>query len=466
MTFVARPGASRPDLGHLKRAVDAAVAATHTPPTPAATSWPFTFPQQHLAPDDALRIWDVVRYVRRDHRRLYRQFLSQWTIYDFVVDYLREADNPTLADLVSELDKRAGQETTWLVDIPLLNLIPPRETVPLGKRAMLVRADATRRAGRRFGSYLEDVWAVKRNLGDELTPRNRWLQASGSREVDVDTRMTASLLLVEDGVEELAVNLAETRARLAVAMWCLLSPPRLAHDPRQPWPRVGGWTPAAHIEFGIQRKLYEPGHGFGRAQRRGNRITLHDIAYRLTRSENYLTAPFVAMDEARAGNQCALAILSAARSLYLAQQIPNELERTERVLHVWRAKEALSDRGRRGQGSNEQRWQRLVMNLRLRSELAQRGYNHEEIDEALALVESLRHLATHRSEDVLVNLNYPEQLKTQLKTETLDADKLALALVAADWPVLLATVRVAARRLAKGAIKNGWSESWFNRRFA
>jgi hypothetical protein len=57
-------------------------------------------------------------------------------------------------------------------------------------------------------------------------------------------------------------------------------------------------------------------------------------------------------------------------------------------------------------------------------------------------------------------------LKAQLKTETLDADKLALALVAADWPVLLATVRVAARRLAKGAIKNGWSESWFHRRFA
>ena len=45
--------------------------------------------------------------------------------------------------------------------------------------------------------------------------------------------------------------------------------------------------------------------------------------------------------------------------MYLAQRVPNELERTERLLHVWRAKEALSDRGRRGQGSNEERWQRL-----------------------------------------------------------------------------------------------------------
>lgn len=275
-----------------------------------------------------------------------------------------------------------------------------------------------------------------------------------------------SLLLVEEGVEELAVNLALTRARLAVAMWCLLSPPRLPHDPRQPWPIVGGWTPAAYIEFGIQRKLYEPGHSFGRAPRRGNRITLHHVPYRLTRSESYLTAPFIAMEGARRGNQCALALLSAARSLYLAQQVPNDLERTERVLHVWRAREALSDRGRRGQGSNDERWQRLVFNLRLRSELRRRGYEHDEINEALALAESLRHLATHRAEDVLVNLNYPDHLKTQLKKQTLDADALGLSLVAADWPVLLAAVRSAARRLTKGAIRHGWSERWFHSRFA
>ncbi len=463
---MARQRRATPNLRGLKRAVDAAVAATRTPPAPGATSWPFTLPQQHLAPDDALEIWGVVRWVRRNHRRLYLQFLSQWTIYDFVVDYVAQATAPTVSALVTELESRAQQETTWLVDIPLLNLMPPRETVPLGPRAMLVRTDHSRREGARFGPYLDDIWAVKRHLGDELTPRDRWLRASGAREVDMDTRMTSSLFLVEDGIEELAVNLAETRARLAVSMWCLLAPPRLAHDPRQPWPTVGGWTPASHIEFGIQRKLYEPGYRFGRARRRGNRITLHDAPYRLTRSERYLMSPFTAMAEARRGNQCAVAILSAARSLYLAQRVPNDLERTERVLHVWRAKEALSDRGRRGQGNNEERWQRLVVNLRIRRELARRGYDQEEIDEALALSESLRHLATHRAEDVLVNLDYPEQLKTQLKQETLDADRLGLALVAADWPVLLATVSVAARRLAKGAIKNGWSERWFHSRFA
>lgn len=54
--------------------------------------------------------------------------------------------------------------------MPLLNLVPPGETLPLGPRAMLVRTDHKHRAGRRFGPYLKDIWAVKNHFGDELTP--------------------------------------------------------------------------------------------------------------------------------------------------------------------------------------------------------------------------------------------------------------------------------------------------------
>jgi len=330
---------------------------------------------------------------------------------------------------------------------------------------MLVRSDQTRRAGRRFGPYLKDIWAVRRHLDDELTPRNRWLTASQVRDVDIDTRMGASLLLVEQGIEEVAVNLAETRARLAVAMWCVLSPPRSQYDPGQPWPSTGGWTPAAHIEFGIQRKRYEPGTFTGRAQRRGNRITMH-ADYRLTRNEHYLRAPFAAIDHARGGRLCARSLLSAARSLYLAQRNPNELERTERILHVWHAREALADPGKRG-GKTDDRWARVVVNLRLRSDLLKRGYSREEIDEAFTLMKSLRDLATHRPDDVLINLSYPAHLRTHLHGgRVIDADNAALAVVAADWPVLLAAVRLAATRLTKGAIKNRWDDRWFHARFA
>jgi hypothetical protein len=230
-------------------------------------------------------VWDVVRYVRRDHRDLYRKFLRERTIYDQVIDYLVQTDRPTLVRVVRDLRRRARQERIWLVDVPLLNLIPPRETVAVARDAMLVRTDPTRRAHPRFGTHLRDAWAVQNHLGDELAPLRRWLPASELSDVDIDTRKSASLLLVEEGIEELAVNLAQTRARLAVALWCLLSPPRSSYDPRPLWPAVGGWTPAPHVGFGIQRKRYRPGKFGGASGVQGARIRTH-AEYRLTRSED------------------------------------------------------------------------------------------------------------------------------------------------------------------------------------
>jgi hypothetical protein len=452
-----------PDLARLKRAVDAAVLATRTPPTPGAESWPITFPDEHLTQEDQALVWEVVRYIRRAERELYRKFLHERTIFSNIVNHFAQSDSDQIADLISELWDRATNENTWIVDIPLTNLTLPRETVPLGARGMLVRADPRRRTPGRFeGPYLKGVLPVRRHLGDELTPYRRWLTGSELWEQDIDTRAYASLMLVEDGIEEVALSLAESRARLALGMWCLLSPPRAQYHPSQPWPDVGRFFPAPSIEMGTQRKLYNPSRVGG--QRRGAHITTYN-PYRLTSSEQFQRAPFDAMDEARKGNQCALALLSAARSLYLAEAVPNDLERTERVLHVWRAKEALCSRGRRGQGDNDQRWERLVVNLRLRREMRERGYLREEIDEAFDLIRSLRDLATHRSEDVLVNLDYPDQLKTQLRKRELDANSLGLALVAADWPVLLMMVHVATRRLTKAAMKNGWDETWFHSQF-
>jgi len=80
---------------------------------------------------------------------------------------------------------------------------------------------------------------------------------------------------------------------------------------------------------------------------------------------------------------------------------------------------------------------------------------------------SLRDLATHLSDDVLINLDYPAHLRTHLhRGRVIDATSAPLAVVVADWPVLLAAVRMAATRLAKAAIRNGWSDKWFHSRFA
>jgi hypothetical protein len=82
-------------------------------------------------------------------------------------------------------------------------------------------------------------------------------------------------------------------------------------------------------------------------------------------------------------------------------------------------------------------------------------------------MESLRDLATHMPDDVLINLSYPDHLRTHLhRGRVIDATSAPLAVVAADWPVLLAAVRMATTRLAKGAIRNGWRDTWFHSRFA
>lgn len=228
---------------------------------------------------------------------------------------------------------------------------------------------------------------------------------------------------------------------------------------------VSNWAPAPFVEIDPQHKLYGSGPAIGATRRRGGHVAVHD-EYRLTRSARFLGAPFQAMELARRGNDCALALLSAARSLYLAERVPNELERTERIMLVWRAREALSEPGRRGKGKARERWARLLVNLGLRRELVNSGYELREIEEALTATESLRDLVTHFPDDVLVNLSYPvARRRTLKKGRVVGADPLALALVSADWPILRVAVRSASRRLARAAIKNGWDDRWFHRQF-
>ncbi|MBA2383536.1 MAG: hypothetical protein H0V68_02590 [Actinobacteria bacterium] len=436
------------------------------------TSWPFTFPQQHLTDGETRLLYQVVRYIRNQHGSLYRKFLYDQTIADDIVEYLTEAKSPTLASVVRDLRARAKKQSAWLVEVQLANLLPPVEACPLGPRAMLVRGDSSRERVR-WGPHLTDVFVVKRHLGDELTPRGRWLHSPAGRERGgndagrdpVDTRVFASLLFAEDGTEEVAMSLAQTRARIAVAFWCLLSPPRRTKHRRPVWPTVTNWAPVPHIRFGVIRKEYEPSFRMGRKSRRGAMITEFG-PYELTKSEAYLLAPFRAMDAAHRGNDAALNLLSAARSLYLAARIPNDLESTERLVHVWRAKEALCQAGLRGCGKANARWEALVRNLQLRDKLVSRGYALDEIDEAFELAQSLRDLTTHFPDDVLVNLNYPEKRKVVLtRGRTLSAESIGLAYVADDWPVLSAAVHLAARRLAKAAIRDGWDERKFHRRF-
>jgi hypothetical protein len=66
--------------------------------------------------------------------------------------------------------------------------------------------------------------------------------------------------------------------------------------------------------------------------------------YELPADEELLRAPFAALALAEE-RRSARALLSAAHSLYLGDREPNDLERTDRVLHIYAAIEALCDPG-------------------------------------------------------------------------------------------------------------------------
>lgn len=459
----ARTAKGIPDLKRLKAAVDAAVIKSRTPPGPGVTSWPFTFPQEHLTKDEWRLLLDVLLYIRTHHRGVFKQFLYERTILDLIVDYLQSLKRaPTMQRVVAELRRKAGEQTQWLIEVPVFNLELSAETVPLGPGAMLVRTDPDRNPGR-FGSHLDDLWAVRRHLGAELTGHRRWLRRTQHWPVEVDTRQTASLLLVEEGTDALAISLAETRAKYAIAMWCLLSPPRNTTRSRPVWPSVGSWAPSAYLKLGAIHKPYQPNR-FPGGSRQGASTTEYG-PYKLTRNTSHLRAPFDAMRTARGGNHCAMALLSACRSLYVAASVPSTLERTEQVMHLWAARDALCDRGRRGQGTGDSRWDRLVANLRLRSALTRRGFHRVEVDEALEALHSLRDLATHKADGVLANLNFPDRLTVRLNRAVVGADEISLSLIVANLPILYVALRTATASLTRAAIANGWSERAFHRHF-
>lgn len=299
-----------------------------------------------------------------------------------------------------------------------------------------------------------------------LTARGRWLRGGKVFEGDLDTRHMATLFLVAEGTEEMAESVSETRARLALALWCVLEPPYERDAIRPLWPSIGGWGPAPYIHFGLERKLYAPSRfGFGTTSAVRGRVISEFGPYQLPTSEDVLRAPFIAMERAAAGNECATALLSASRSLYQAARVPNDLERTERVIYIQMAKEAISYRGRTGQGKDEERWKIAFERLGIREELLRDGWIAEEIEEAMTFADHLRNLSAHRAEDVLVNLDFSVSLSVQLKQHLLPSQDLALSRVAADWPLFLTAVRRVVRKLAEGAIAHSWDDAWFHSQF-
>ena len=171
------------------------------------------------------------------------------------------------------------------------------------------------------------------------------------------------------------------------------------------------------------------------------------------------------MERASENRLPARAVLSAAWSLYLAERQPQDLERTDRVVHLSAAIDALCDLGEGPTREGEARWAVLSERLGVWDEI-QPSYSAQEIEEAKSLVRDLRNVTVHGSDDILVNLGYPpEMIRLLPGIRKRSGEELSLAQTAAIYPVIATAVKLAARRVAQQGIETGWDDAAFRGSF-
>jgi hypothetical protein len=403
-------------------------------------------------------MWRLVAELKVREQTLYNRFASESFLGALVVDLIAERDfDVSWSELVEDLERFVDESSTWLVAIPLANAIVDgyvevTEDVGLAETLQDPHWE-------RDSEPPVDRMTLFRHLDDHIDLGARWHRPD-SRGGPLDGRRTAVLVMVEQGAEPYAVSVARTKARYALAMWCLLVPPEW----RQLWPTLADWEPRPYLGRGIVRKVYEPGAwAAGRSEVKGSAITEYG-EYDLPRKPELLQAPFEAMARASENRLSARAALSAASSLYSASRLPSDLEYTDRLVHISAAIDALCDLGEGPTGETTSRWARITERYGI-CEL--RGpYLQGEIEEAKALARNLRNIATHGSDDTLINLGYPPELVRALSDgrERIGGE-LGLAQAAAVLPIISTAVRLTARRVALQGIESGWDDEKFRANF-
>lgn len=466
-----------PSLENAKAAVDRAVQEQRRPLLPEEKSRPALPVLAYLDEGGTRAVWRAVSDIRRLEPSLFNRFLGERTLFGLVVDQLEAADRvPSWLEFCDGLERAASEQARWIVLVPLANLLPPAPYLYLAEDAGLRRSDQERHHSFRAQSAEEASleFDIFDHLGDRITGRYRW--SHGNDQEELDTRRTADLLLIEPGTEALAVSVARTRSRLALAMWTLMKPP----EHFEMWPSICQWVPQPQSHYEIEHKLYEQGEWLPKQQVRGRTVT--ELApYELATDTAALVAPFEAMSLATE-RRCARALLSAAWSLYLAEFSSSELERTDQLLHVYAAIEALCDRGDDGTSSEqprrfrivgrrrrtnrgpENRWGRLTERLGVWKKM--HLYAQDELVEVRRVTRNLRNLRAHSADVVLANLGYPATATTWASGRSPSGDELALARAAATAPVLAQVVHDAAAQLVRGAIEHGWDDGWYEDHFA
>jgi len=269
--------------------------------------------------------WLVVRQLRQQQPTLYNRFLGERYLRDVVVEVVADQDCPVdFPTLVRELEGRADAEGEWLIAVPLANMLVPGGYLCIEERVAALKMSIQDPDWKMWGSSdpKEDPFALFHALGDKLDEGVRWHREDHPTG-RLDTRMTAKLFLVQRGTETAALSVAMTKARLALAIWCLLDPP----NAMTLWPTTGEWQPRPYIRDDVVYKLYEPDQWIGSARTRGRR-SYHLGEYTVTDDPAKLKAPMEMMRLAET-MIAPRAVASAAWALHLAEREPADQERTD-----------------------------------------------------------------------------------------------------------------------------------------
>jgi hypothetical protein len=451
---VQNPGMSQADLPELHRRIQGG-AARREKQLADQGSIPILPRSEWLTDDDWLRVWEVLRELRREHIDVTVKFPED-TLAGLVVDIVAGVDDPpTLADLAQELDALAATEGPWLISTPIANIRLSEPVIAVAPEAVLWHAILG-------PQWLEDRDAasgdtsaseVHKLLGDRISQVTEWTAFDGH---PIDTRRGATLLTVEEGVASLALPRARSRAQYAIAVWSLLSPP----DDFEILPDLGIWVPQPHIHWSQRFKHKEDDAWIAREQVRGG--TASHYAPYTAPGVGVLSAPFEAF--AHLDRRCAQAMLSAALNLFNAMrrsrsELSSQLRNTMATLEVLCEKEGEM-------GAAEGRWSNVAARFDVWKELANRGYTQDDLEELQQRLKYARNIATHGADAALLDLGYPEQAQRQVaKTKILPGTDFAYSILAADLVPLRFALRFVLRELFQVVRDSGWDDSVFEAQF-
>jgi hypothetical protein len=137
--------------------------------------------------------------VRTDAPRIYNRFAGSASRSHAIVRRLEdEAGRPTLARVIEMLDEDSSVDQRWLIGTPLANLKPPNRVVMLADGAALIPTEPNPDWTTFSESTVPSGFELRAHLGDWISPWPQWFQATEQR-VALDTRVTASLVTVEQG---------------------------------------------------------------------------------------------------------------------------------------------------------------------------------------------------------------------------------------------------------------------------